>query len=69
MFHASNNIKSEFVDEEDQQRLAMVDMNDDTLKALQEMKSGASSYNHNDVQRYILSKFTKKPLSRPNPIS
>ena len=53
-----------------QQGLTEAEMNIDTLNALQEMeKPGAKRYRHEDVRRFILSKFTKKPLSWPDPIS
>lgn len=46
------------------------EMDIDTLKALEEMeKPGAKRYRHEDVRRYIMSKFTDKPLPWTDPIS
>lgn len=46
------------------------EMDIDTLKALEEMeKPGAKRYRHEDVRRFIMSQFTDKPLSWPDPIS
>lgn len=46
------------------------EMDIDTLRALEEMeKPGAERYRHEDVRRFIMSKFTDKPLPWPDPIS
>ena len=58
------------LEEVTQQGLTEAEMDIDTLKALEEMeKPGAKRYRHEDVRRFILSKFTDKPLPWPDPIS
>jgi len=63
------NIEQDFIDIENHLGMTEEEMNDDTLKSLHAMKAGAPGYRHEDVKRYLMSKFTDNLLPRPKSIS
>lgn len=69
MARTSRNIKEDFIDIENHLGMTEAEMNKDTLESLRAMKAGEPGFKHDDVKRYLTSKFTNKPLPRPKPIS